>query len=109
MKTFILQPSVHMTNQNHFENLITYVLFFLIAFVIGIVITRAIFSIPLLLKYQKANLLLLTKIAKQKGVSDEDIEDAIDIVNPRLGIYTADFTLRQIHEKKHKEPKTTQE
>ena len=40
----------------------------IISFIIGIFITRAIFSIPAFLKIQKAKLQILTEIALKQGV-----------------------------------------
>jgi len=45
----------------------------IIGVVIGIFITRAIFSIPTFLKYQKMQTLLLMKFARANGITEKEI------------------------------------
>lgn len=54
-----------------------------ITFLICIAITRAIFSIPQFIKYEKAKMLLLLKIAETKGVDQETLDKIIDVVEKR--------------------------
>jgi len=56
------------------DNAIFYIIGYVIAFVVGVFITRAIFSIPKLLKYQRMQVLLLAELAKAQGVDTERIE-----------------------------------
>lgn len=52
------------------------------AFLICVFITRAIFSIPKFLKYQRAQTLALIKIARANGVTEEEIKIIMEIVEP---------------------------
>jgi hypothetical protein len=56
------------------DNVIPYILGYMIAFIIAVFVTRAIFSIPKLLKYQRMQILLLAELAKAQGVDPERIE-----------------------------------
>jgi len=56
------------------DNAIGYIIGYIVAFIIAIFITRAIFSIPKLLKYQRMQVLLLAELAKVQGVDAERIE-----------------------------------
>jgi len=56
------------------DNAIPYILGYIIAFIIAVFVTRAIFSIPKLLKYQRMQILLLAELAKAQGVDPERIE-----------------------------------
>ena len=49
-----------------------------IFFIVGIFITRAIFSIERFLAFQKAQTFLLAKIARQQGTPESEIRDIID-------------------------------
>lgn len=72
---------------------------FIIAIVLAIIlifVTRAIFSIPTILKYYKANTLLLVKIARQHGVNQEEIDEALDVIEEREGKFTSNYNLRDI-------------
>lgn len=80
-----------------------FILFCVVFLVLGAIITRLIFSIPTILKYYKANTLLLIKIAKQQGVPEEDIQDAINIIKTKEGNFINDYSLGQIHEGKYRE------
>ncbi|SDS82233.1 hypothetical protein SAMN05216490_1884 [Mucilaginibacter mallensis] len=53
------------------DNVFLYIIGYIIAFVVGIFITRAVFSIPKFLKLQAAQLEVLVEIAKQQGVKPE--------------------------------------
>ena len=53
------------------DNFIVYLIGCGVAFLIGIFITRAIFSIPKFLKLQAAQLEVLVEVAKQQGVKAE--------------------------------------
>ena len=55
----------------------------IVVFILSILITRAIFSIPKILRYNKAQTLLLIKIARQQGVSERELEIIIDVVEPK--------------------------
>lgn len=81
----------------------TLILIAIILLVVGAFITRLVFSIPTILKYYKANTLLLIKIAKQQGVPEEDIQDAINIIKAKEGNFINDYSLGQIHEGKYRE------
>ena len=50
------------------EDLVLYILSYIMEFISAIFFTRAIFSIPKFLKIQKAKLQVLTEIAIQQGV-----------------------------------------
>ncbi len=63
------------------------ILSFLVGTVISAIIIRYIFSIDEILKYQKAQTDLLMKIAKAKGVPEEDIKEF------------SNLHLKKIHEK----------
>jgi len=76
MKLFFLQIDESMFNP------LTLIGILVISFVIGIIITRAIFSIPTFLKHQKMQTLLLIKIAKAQGVSEKEIEIISEILEP---------------------------
>jgi hypothetical protein len=56
------------------DNAIPYIFGYIIAFIIAVFVTRAIFSIPKLLKYQRMQILLLAEMAKAQGVDLERIE-----------------------------------
>lgn len=51
----------------------TFFIFAIVSFVIGVFITRAVFSIPRILRELKAQTLLTAKIAEKQGVSKEAI------------------------------------
>jgi hypothetical protein len=56
------------------DNAIIYILGYIIAFIIAIFVTRAIFSIPKLIRLQEAQFEVLVEIAKQQGVSAEILQ-----------------------------------
>jgi len=70
------------SNENNFESILTYLFILIIAFLIGALLTRLVFSIPKFLKYQKANTLLLIKIARQKGVAENELDLILEIIEP---------------------------
>ncbi|MFP9098642.1 hypothetical protein ACLI09_06265 [Flavobacterium sp. RHBU_24] len=72
-----------------------------LASLICIAITRAIFSIPKFLKYQKAQTLAILKIAELKGVDSDSIQKIIDVIEERpTGNYVGDEkNIRQIYKK----------
>lgn len=65
---------------------------------ISIVITRAVFSISRFLKYQKAQTMLLLKIARRQGVAEADIENVVELLDPTPDRYPlrSDFNIRQL-------------
>lgn len=73
--------------ETSFALLLTYLIFFLIVFLISVFITRWIFGIPKIirhLKSQSANLEVLnrviSKMAEQQGVSSNEISNIKDVV-----------------------------
>jgi hypothetical protein len=56
------------------NEIMVYIIGYTLAFIIAVFITRAIFSIPMFLKCQRMQILLLAEIAKANGVDDERIE-----------------------------------
>ena len=55
----------------------------IVVFILSIIVTRAIFSIPKILRYNKAQTLLLIKIARQQGVTEQELDTIIDVVEPK--------------------------
>jgi len=51
------------------DNVFLYIIGYIIAFVVAVFVTRAIFSIPKFLRLQTAQLEILMEIAKQQGVN----------------------------------------
>lgn len=74
------------------ERIIFYSFGFLAAFLICVAITRAIFSIPAFLKYQKANTVLLMKIARAQGVPEDEIQLVSNFIqtNPKAPVHVND-------------------
>jgi hypothetical protein len=64
----------HLLQMGSSDQAYTYLIFAIISFIIGVFITRAVFSIPRILRELKAQTLLTAKIAEKQGVS----KDAID-------------------------------
>ena len=62
------------------DDMILYAIIFMVILFISIAFTRAIFSIPKFLDYQKAQTFLLAKIARENNVSDEVIKSVLDSV-----------------------------
>lgn len=54
-----------------------------VTFLTCIFITRAIFSIPQFMKYEKEKLLIQLKMAEIKGVDEETLDKIIDVVEKR--------------------------
>lgn len=81
MKTFFLQISDYESQRNTNDYLLYFgaIIFF---FIVGVFITRAIFSIPRFLKYQKAQTILLLRIAKNNGLTDNEYALIKDLINP---------------------------
>lgn len=86
------------------EDLFMPVVVCMIAFVVCIFITRAIFSIPTILRYYKANVLLNIKIARALGVPEIELDDIKDIVDPRQGKYTKDYPEWHIDNMRNNKP-----
>ncbi|MDI9257273.1 hypothetical protein [Flavobacterium sedimenticola] len=81
MKTFFLQISDYESQRDTNDYLLMFgVIIFL--FILGVFITRAIFSIPRFLKYQKAQTFLLLRIAKNNGLTDYEYKLIKDLINP---------------------------
>jgi uncharacterized membrane protein YGL010W len=53
------------------SDVVLYIFGYVLAFIVGVFITRAVFSIPKLIKLQEAQLEILTEIAKKQGVKPE--------------------------------------
>jgi hypothetical protein len=85
------------------EELIGYFIGYGITFLVGIFITRAIFSIPKFLKLQQAQLQVLTEIAKQQGVK----ADVLHIIHYDLGLSARPKTNEEIRAQLEQEKKNS--
>jgi len=74
MKTILLEVSIFRTPIG--------ISLIIALFFIAIYLTRYIFSIPILLKHQKAQTLLLLKIARSNGLTDEEFKNIKEIIEP---------------------------
>jgi len=78
---------------------ILYVMVCIGAFIAGIFITRAIFSIPKFLRLQEAQLQVLTEIAKKHGVS----ANVLFVIHENLGILPRPKTDEELKKEQEKE------
>ncbi|MDP9078645.1 MAG: hypothetical protein M3O71_14535 [Bacteroidota bacterium] len=85
------------------DNAIAYIFGYIIAFLIGVFTTRAIFSIPTFLRIQRAKLQVLTEIALQQGVK-ADIIRSIFLQN---GVGAREKTTQEIKDEKATENKVS--
>jgi len=65
------------------QNPVFTLILYLVVLLVSVLITRAIFSIPTFLKYQKAQIFLLAKIARQQNVPEIEIKEIMN----KLEIY----------------------
>lgn len=72
-----------------------------IAFFIAVFITRAIFSIPTLIRHNKMQTLLLVKIARAKGVTEEEIKIITNILDEDPNNIIGDGLMLQDIDKLH--------
>lgn len=63
----------HLLQMGSSDQAYTYLIFAIVSFIIGVFITRAVFSIPRILRELKAQTLLTAKIAEKQGVSPQAI------------------------------------
>jgi len=57
--------------------------------IIGIYIAKAAFNISEILRYYKAQTLLLVKIARAQGVDEKEIDRVLSVLQPKEGVYPA--------------------
>lgn len=60
------------------EKLVWLIIGYALAFLIIVVTTRAVFSIPKLLKYHKAQMVLLALMAQNAGVDEDVIKNVVN-------------------------------
>ncbi len=78
MKTvLLLAQQNYPVAENNGSSMILYGVLLLALFILGIFITRAIFSIDTMIDHFKAQTALLSKIARQQGVSDLEIKTSL--------------------------------
>jgi len=85
------------------DNAIGYIIGYGIAFLIGIFLTRAIFSIPKFLRIQQAQVQILTEIAIQQGVKSEILE----IIHGHNELTTRNKTVEEFKIEVSKNPNAT--
>lgn len=57
------------------------IILYIIGAAVSVLILRVVFSIPEFLSLQKAQLKLLAKIAKQQGVSADEVEEIMNVAS----------------------------
>lgn len=92
-----------------FENPIMLIIAIAVAFLICILITRAIFSIPRFLKYQKIQTAIMLEMAERNGMPSERSEELLNILEWKEGAkFDGEADIRHIRAKLRSE-KTQQE
>lgn len=94
----LLQLQIY--SSNGIFDLILPLLIWFVLLVLGIFITRAVFSIPKILKYYKMQTVLLAKIARANGVNETEISKIISVLEPESGtVFPEDLPIRKLDSK----------
>jgi hypothetical protein len=98
MRTFLLQSSLYGETSQHtiFNDPIITPIIIVIGFIIGVYVTRAVFSISTIVKQQKAQTILLMRIARNNGLTDEEFKNVKEIIEPDISKVSATLSIKQL-------------
>lgn len=67
------------------EDILVMLLGYFVAFIIGVCITRWIFSVPRFIKYQKMQTIIALRQAERNGMPKEEIDEILNIIQEKEG------------------------